>query len=203
MREIVSARDAFDNGKKRYFSGKPCKYGHIAERMVSNGVCVECLSYRASIDPGAAYRKTKVWRDANPGARAEEARKYRAKHPDSVAKIQKKYREKNIEKIRFDDKERQKRIRNSDPEAQKERTRRFAEKKALEREALAGRPKPIVCEICGPLAIGRIVFDHCHTNGHFRGWICDRCNKVLGLMKDDQILLLGLAEYLKKTEGKK
>lgn len=27
---------------KRYFTGKPCKQGHIAERLISNRVCIEC-----------------------------------------------------------------------------------------------------------------------------------------------------------------
>ena len=27
---------------KRYFTGKPCKYGHVDDRKTSNGRCVEC-----------------------------------------------------------------------------------------------------------------------------------------------------------------
>lgn len=30
-------------GETRYYTGKPCPKDHIAERMVSNGRCVECL----------------------------------------------------------------------------------------------------------------------------------------------------------------
>lgn len=29
-------------GYKRYFTGQPCKYGHVAERLTSNGSCIEC-----------------------------------------------------------------------------------------------------------------------------------------------------------------
>jgi hypothetical protein len=29
-------------GENRYSTGKPCKHGHIAERRVYSGVCVEC-----------------------------------------------------------------------------------------------------------------------------------------------------------------
>lgn len=62
-------------------------------------------------------------------------------------------------------------------------------------EELAGRSKPLNCEICNN--DGKICFDHCHTNHHFRGWICDRCNKVLGLVKDDTNVLEKLKIYIK------
>lgn len=34
-------------GLKRYFTGKRCPHGHIAERLVSNGLCATCLNERA------------------------------------------------------------------------------------------------------------------------------------------------------------
>lgn len=39
---IVTKSEARNTGLLRYFTGKPCKYGHIAERPVGNGQCVEC-----------------------------------------------------------------------------------------------------------------------------------------------------------------
>lgn len=39
-------REAFEAGKTRYFTGKPCRHGHIAERMVSSSNCCECLRIR-------------------------------------------------------------------------------------------------------------------------------------------------------------
>ena len=35
-------KEAIEKGLIRYFTGKPCKHGHIAERLVSNDVCVAC-----------------------------------------------------------------------------------------------------------------------------------------------------------------
>jgi hypothetical protein len=61
-------------------------------------------------------------------------------------------------------------------------------------EKIAGRPKPNNCEICGREYV--IVFDHDHITGNFRGWICDRCNKVLGLAEDDKNILNKLISYL-------
>lgn len=64
------------------------------------------------------------------------------------------------------------------------------------RERVAGRRKPVECEICG--AIGKICFDHDHNTGAFRGWICQRCNLVLGHVKDNIELLEALSNYLQK-----
>ena len=64
-------------------------------------------------------------------------------------------------------------------------------------EKIAGRKRPERCEICGSKRT--IVFDHDHETGKFRGWICDRCNKILGLAKDDINLLNFLISYLKNS----
>jgi hypothetical protein len=65
-------------------------------------------------------------------------------------------------------------------------------------EVQAGRPRPSACDICGEVR-ERIVFDHCHQRGHFRGWLCDRCNTVLGFIEDDASLLMKIAAYLQRT----
>jgi hypothetical protein len=62
----------------------------------------------------------------------------------------------------------------------------------------AGRPRPAVCDICGG-SKGGIEFDHCHTHGHFRGWICKHCNGMLGFARDDPVILIKAAAYLLRT----
>lgn len=42
MNEIISRRDAVCLGLKRYFTGIPCKFGHIVERFCSNNKCLDC-----------------------------------------------------------------------------------------------------------------------------------------------------------------
>ena len=68
------------------------------------------------------------------------------------------------------------------------------ERRETRRTNLAGRQKPDVCEVCG--RTGKIAFDHCHLTGHFRGWICERCNLILGMANDNPLLLRHLADYL-------
>lgn len=67
-------------------------------------------------------------------------------------------------------------------------------------ELKAGRSKPAHCEIC--YERGKIDFDHSHKTLLFRGWICRRCNLVLGMVKDNPILLKNLALYLSIQDDK-
>src|SRR5579872_2342906 len=41
-RPIVTRAQARADGLTHYFTGKPCKSGHVAERYLSNGSCVDC-----------------------------------------------------------------------------------------------------------------------------------------------------------------
>lgn len=40
--ETVSKQQAIASGLKFYFTGKPCKHGHVCERRVSDSACVKC-----------------------------------------------------------------------------------------------------------------------------------------------------------------
>jgi hypothetical protein len=193
---IISAREAYDAGRTRYFTGKPCKRGHIAERMVTSGSCVECLHVYEELYRSKQYAIVKAWKEANPEKVAEYSKRYAAKHPETHKKAAQKYREIHLEEIRERDRWAHHRIRRINPEAEKARLQRWKDRQSKKLEAMAGRPRPDFCEICGEFHL-RIVFDHCHVSGEFRGWLCDRCNKILGLVKDSPDILLALAKYLK------
>jgi hypothetical protein len=62
------------------------------------------------------------------------------------------------------------------------------------------RQKPDNCELCG-CEHKKIVLDHCHATGAFRGWICDPCNIALGNVKDSPELLRKMADYLESANG--
>jgi hypothetical protein len=42
MPEIISRKDALARGLTRYFTGNPCKHGHLSERRTDTGNCIEC-----------------------------------------------------------------------------------------------------------------------------------------------------------------
>lgn len=70
----MNRQDAIRLKKARYFNGKPCKYGHVAERYANNSACVECHSKVAAISKRKQYaenpekerQRAKEWRKANP-----------------------------------------------------------------------------------------------------------------------------------------
>jgi Recombination endonuclease VII len=142
------------------------------------------------------YEKVKEWRKRNPDKVAEQNKRYAKRHPETHEKAAKKYRENNLQKIREDDKLRQRARRKADPAAQKRRMEHYLIRREAKRWEIAGRPRAENCDIC--LSNVLIVFDHCHKTNKFRGWICDRCNKILGLVKDSSELLKKLANYLEK-----
>ena len=55
-------KEAQLQGLTKYFSGKPCKHGHIAERYTRNGECVECSEIK--------------WRTSNPALAAARVMKH-------------------------------------------------------------------------------------------------------------------------------
>lgn len=43
--------------------------------------------------------------------------------------------------------------------------------------------------------------DHCHESGQWRGVLCDRCNRGIGLLRDDPAIIRRAAEYLEAARG--
>jgi hypothetical protein len=65
-----------------------------------------------------------------------------------------------------------------------------------------------VCAICGedePNEHGRtgkkfrLSVDHCHDSGAIRGLLCQRCNRAIGLLKDDPVLMRRAISYLLRS----
>lgn len=45
---IITRQQAIEQGLTRYFTGKPCKHGHVSEKLSSNRTCIECQLKRKS-----------------------------------------------------------------------------------------------------------------------------------------------------------
>ena len=57
-----------------------------------------------------------------------------------------------------------------------------------------------ICQACerpGEGQFKRLVIDHDHETGKVRGLICQKCNTVLGLVKDNINTLQNLAQFIK------
>jgi hypothetical protein len=86
---IVTRKEAKALGLKRYFTGKPCPQGHVAERHVSSGSCFACSNAR-----------TREYREANPEKFRERGRSYREANPEKFRERGRSYRDANLEKAR-------------------------------------------------------------------------------------------------------
>lgn len=71
-------------GLTRYYTGKPCRYGHTTERLVRNGACVECSKIHQSKcyakDPSRRKRYRKAWEERNREFVAAKKRDQRKAH---------------------------------------------------------------------------------------------------------------------------
>jgi Recombination endonuclease VII len=86
----------------------------------------------------------------------------------------------------------------------REKARSYTKQKRLNKLVkLAGRAPPATCEICWnppERHRKRLSWDHNHTTGEFRGWICSRCNLILGQSRDNSGLLRKMADYLENNK---
>ena len=46
--KIITQKEAKEKGYIFYYTGKPCKHGHLSERMVKGGVCRECKNSKSA-----------------------------------------------------------------------------------------------------------------------------------------------------------
>lgn len=56
-----------------------------------------------------------------------------------------------------------------------------------------------LCAICEKSENSKLHVDHCHKTNKVRGLLCGKCNRALGLMKDNIEFLGKAIEYLQKN----
>jgi 5-methylcytosine-specific restriction endonuclease McrA len=61
---IISRNEARERDLIRYYTGKPCKRGHLAERFTSSANCVECIVKYRSDNAAEIYQRRKSYNDA-------------------------------------------------------------------------------------------------------------------------------------------
>ncbi len=77
--QIISREDAIHQELRRYFTGNPCKFGHISERLVLSKRCLECDRIRS------AKR-----RESNPGfleSNREHSRRFNSENQEHLRRI--------------------------------------------------------------------------------------------------------------------
>lgn len=158
-----------------------CKHGHVNPARRKNGNCIPCEQER--------YAKSEKKRK-----QAREASRKRYHCPVRGPKhkaYMKEYVAKNREKLTQQARERQ-----TTESRIKSRLRRLRLSVDLLPTILSHSGK---CDICqgGPTdRWNTLHIDHCHTTGRYRGMLCGKCNKALGLFNDDTELLDKARSYL-------
>lgn len=107
MTEIITRQYAIANGLGKYFTGKPCRKGHIAERWIA-GACTQCVSerkkelYQENKEQVLAYMKVQgaIYRKNNPEKRLENSYKWREENRERVREQEKQRRLVNPERYK-------------------------------------------------------------------------------------------------------
>ena len=111
---LIKRSVAKEFGLLRYYTGKPCKRGHIAQRLVSIGHCYECLR-EVQTDPKlVAHKKQryaenkeavlavcKVWRENNKERKQENSKKWYAANRSKVIENTRRWREQDPQRARL------------------------------------------------------------------------------------------------------
>ncbi len=73
---VISCAEAKSQNLTRYFTGKPCKHGHVAERYVLNWTCVVCHAAKCA-------EFLPKWREKNPEKTKTYNEKYAERHKET------------------------------------------------------------------------------------------------------------------------
>lgn len=75
---------AVQAGEVRYFTGKPCKRGHISWRQTSGRKCSECERTNQNIESKKRFSR---WRDRNPERHREFVKSWRLRNKEKSLAI--------------------------------------------------------------------------------------------------------------------
>ncbi len=102
LKTMVSSRsDALKAEHSHYFTGRECKYGHVAPRLTKNARCVECLKENENRKKEGKYlpRLTKpLTEEERIERRKEYKRRYYQENKEHLQMLHKKWLKANREK---------------------------------------------------------------------------------------------------------
>lgn len=82
--EVITKEQAKKQGLINYFTGIPCKNGHISSRLVSDGSCKECKQAirdrLTARDPSYFTKRQTAWTKKNPQKAKEQRLRTKQKH---------------------------------------------------------------------------------------------------------------------------
>jgi hypothetical protein len=124
------------------------------------------------------------WKKAHPEKNREQVRRYRLRHPEKVAASKKRWWAQLY------------------PEKQWDYWLRKKYKITLEAYDALLVAQEFKCAVCKvdfkrmPKKLRHV--DHCHKTKRVRGILCFECNWALGFLKDDEVTISNLLEYVRR-----
>lgn len=98
--KIITRKEARAFGLKRYFTGKPCKRGHVCERHVSDGNCASCRSIGRLRWDKENPAKRKMTFARNRKNNPDRVNAWKQANPDRVKDSRRRTREKDLARKR-------------------------------------------------------------------------------------------------------
>jgi 5-methylcytosine-specific restriction endonuclease McrA len=133
-REIISRKDARENRLNKFFTGKPCKYGHISERYTRNNNCVECALINSTRQAKEKPEKILEYRKNGRDKKNAYMREYNKKNKEKIHE----YYIKNKEKIIKQSVERKREWRKENKEKFLAHSRNYVRNRRARRETAEG-----------------------------------------------------------------
>lgn len=93
---IITRRQAIDKGLSFYFTGKPCKWGHVSERYTSSRKCKVCTHIYGTSDSRKEYAKQYDYK--NKHKVYVRRKRYRETHAEYISQYLSNYKKKNPRK---------------------------------------------------------------------------------------------------------
>ena len=97
---IISRKEAKAKNLTHYYTGEPCKYGHVDESRVSNSDCMSCRRKRYKIYVSKNREKVKARSKKYRENNKDKIQEYYDKNKDRIAGLKREYQVENAEKIK-------------------------------------------------------------------------------------------------------
>jgi len=102
--EILDLKQAREQGKEKYFTGKPCLKGHISERYTTNRTCLSC-----------SHKQAVAWMNNNKEHQLTKRRACYAKNPEKHSIRFREWSKNNRHKLSIKELKRYEYIKNATP----------------------------------------------------------------------------------------
>jgi hypothetical protein len=190
-----SGVEAVRIGSTYFYTGKPCKHGHVAARFTKGGSCTWCARSISAARYGKEFTGISVVARANE-ERSEAVKSKQLTYITSKP-CPKGHRLRWTASTNCVECDKASRERRAEKLASDRITKLYGLNEAAHESIFIKQNKS--CAICCKPAGHRreLHVDHCHKTNVVRGLLCSCCNQALGLFQDNPDLMLFAAEYVK------